>query len=240
MKRPRTYAWALAVLVIGAFPAVASAGVAPGPIGQIDCNGLSPIQASIHPTAACADLRGVGAERGEDNDHYVGHDEPAVRFVSNAPGSGNDVTFVERLGTDPSHLPTVRHPGNDVTHWFELSVAPWFSLDVCDPNSTPVRPCKPNSDANAPDRKDAGAAFVELQFYPPGFAPFSDSISCDNTHWCSALTIDSLECGTDGASCNPNCTEPVNFGFIQRNGVPPDRRAHSFLTRQRSRRIPRR
>ena len=220
MKRPRAYAWALAVLVIGAFPAVASAGVAPGPIGQIDCNGLSPIQASIHPTAACADLPGIGAERGEDNDHYVGHDEPAVRFVSNAPGSGNDVTFVERLGTDPSHLPTVRHPGSDVTHWFELSVAPWFSLDVCDPNSTPVRPCKPNSDANAPDRKDAGAAFVELQFYPPGFAPFSDSISCDNTHWCSALTIDSLECGTDGASCNPNCTEPVNFGFIQRDGVP--------------------
>lgn len=187
-ERPRAYAWALAVLVIGAFPAVASAGVAPGPVGQIDCNGLSPIQASIHPTAACADLRGIGSERGEDNDHYIGHDEPAVRFVSNAPGSGNDVTFVERLGTDPSRLPTVRHPGSDVTHWFELSVAPWFSLDVCDPNSTPVRPCKPNSDANAPDRKDAGAAFVELQFYPPGFAPFSDSISCDNTHYCSALT----------------------------------------------------
>ena len=41
-----------AVFVIGAFPAVASAGVAPKPIGGIDCNGLSPIQARpTRPTA---------------------------------------------------------------------------------------------------------------------------------------------------------------------------------------------
>jgi hypothetical protein len=82
-------------------------------------------------------------------------------------------------------------------------------------------PCTPESDANAPNGTypGAGAAFVELQFYPPGFAPFADSISCDNTHWCSALTIDSLECAADG-TCNPNCTEPINFGFIQTNGVP--------------------
>jgi hypothetical protein len=51
-------------------------------------------------------------------------------------------------------------------------------------------------------------------------APFADSISCDNTHWCAALTIDSLECTLGFAHCNPGCTEPVNFAFIQRNGVP--------------------
>jgi hypothetical protein len=33
---------------------------------------------------------------------------------------------------------------------------------------------------------------MELQCYPPGEAPFVDSISCDNAHWCAALTIDSL------------------------------------------------
>jgi hypothetical protein len=60
---------------------------------------------------------------------------------------------------------------------------------------------------------------MELQFYPPGFAPFDDSISCDNTHWCSALTIDSVECDAAG-TCNNNCIEPVNFAFIQRDGVP--------------------
>ena len=115
------------------------------------------------------------------------------------------------------------HPGRDVTHWFELSVAPWFSTDVCDPNSAPLTPCTPRSDANAPHGSypGGGAGFVELQFYPPGFAPFADSISCDNTHWCSALNIDSLECqGNGSGACNNNCVEPVNFGFIQTGGVP--------------------
>ena len=55
---------------------------------------------------------------------------------------------------------------------------------------------------------------MELQFYPPGEAPFADSISCDNAHWCAALTIDSLECTLNFATCNPNCIEPVNFGSL--------------------------
>ena len=29
---------------------------------------------------------------------------------------------------------------------------------------------------------------MEMRFYPPGMAPFADSISCDNTHWCASLT----------------------------------------------------
>jgi hypothetical protein len=222
MNRVRTYAAALAVLAIVAFPAAARAGLAPNPVGEIDCNGLSPIQAPAHPTAACADVHGTWDGRFYDNGHYIGHDEPAVRFISNAPGSGDNITFVERLGTDPQQPPTVSDPGGDITHWFELSVAPWFSLDVCDPNSAPMTPCTPESDANAPTATSpgAGAGFVELQFYPPGFAPFDDNISCDDTHWCSALNIDSLECNPDGTNCNNNCPEPVNFAFIQRGGVP--------------------
>ena len=108
-----------------------------------------------------------------------------------------------------------------MTHFFELSIAPWFSMDVCDPNSFPQTPCTPESDSNAPTATNpgGGAAFVELQFYPPGFGPFADSISCDGSHWCSALTIDSLECDTSGA-CNNDCTEPVNFAFVQNDGVP--------------------
>jgi hypothetical protein len=54
-------------------------------------------------------------------------------------------------------------------------------------------------------------------------APFSDNISCDDTHWCSALNIDSLECSGSGfhpEPCNPNCTEPINFAYIQTDGVP--------------------
>jgi hypothetical protein len=61
---------------------------------------------------------------------------------------------------------------------------------------------------------------MEMQLYPPGNPPFVDSASCDDTHWCAALTIDSLECTTGFTTCNTNCEEPVNFGFIQKNGVP--------------------
>ena len=175
--------------------------MAPHAIGELDCNGLSTDPAVGETGAACLDPRGPGVSRFEDNDHYIGHDEPSVRFLSSQPGSGNNITFNERLPVEPAKLPTVRHPGKDVTHSFELTIAPWFSTTVCDPNSAPLLPCKPESDANAPagSYPGAGAAFVELQFYPPGFAPFTDAISCDNTHWCSALNIDSLECQGNGS-----------------------------------------
>ena len=199
--------------------------------GELDCNGFSIRQRSVRRTMSCAD---IGAKRGvvndhiwnnrfHDNGHYIGHDEPDMTFLSSAPRSGNDVTWTETLPRDPTALPTVAHPGSDVTHWFELSIAPWFSMDICDPNSYPQLPCEARDDANAPSGTrypGAGAAFMEMQFYPPGFAPFADSISCDNTHWCAAMTIDSLECTLNFAHCNPACVEPINFAFLQTDGVP--------------------
>jgi hypothetical protein len=221
-----------AILILGISPAAttsaalaATGGIRPHAVGELDCNGLSPVQHPAKAAVGCLDPRGSDNGRFEENNKYIGHDEPSVRFISGQRGSGADTTFTERLPVEPRALPTVRHPGRDVTHTFELTIAPWFSTDVCDPHSAPQRPCTPESDANAPHGSypGAGAAFVELQFYPPGFAPFSDAISCDNTHWCSALTIDSLECSGSGFQpqpCNPDCTEPVNFAFIQTNGVP--------------------
>lgn len=203
----------------------APSSVKPNTTGELDCNGLSPSQKPVKPAIMCKDPKGSWNGRFYENGHYIGHDEPSVRFISSQRGSGSTVTFAESLPVEPRALPTVAKPGHDVTHTFELTPAPWFSIDVCDPNSTPMLPCTPGSDANAPQGSypGAGAAFVELQFYPPGAAPFVDNTSCDNTHWCSALNIDSLECSGSGASagpCNPNCTEPVNFAFVQTNGVP--------------------
>ena len=140
----------------GAMPAVsmaassAAAGIAPHAIGELDCNGLSTTQRAVKQGLSCLDPRGPGVSRFEDNDHYIGHDEPSVRFLSGQPGSGNNITFNERLPVEPAKLPTVRHPGKDVTHSFELTIAPWFSTTVCDPNSAPLLPCKAESDANAP------------------------------------------------------------------------------------------
>ncbi len=201
----------------------ASASVKPDKVGLLDCNGLSPIQRPVKIGLMCTDPRGSDGGRFVENGHYIGHDEPSVRFISNANGSGRNFTINEKLPVDPNARPTVAHPGSDVTHMFELTIAPWFSIDVCDPNSAPLLPCTPGSDANAPQGNypGGGAAFVELQFYAPGDAPLVDNISCDNTHWCSALNIDSLECtGTGSGPCNNKCVEPVNFAFVQTNGVP--------------------
>lgn len=217
-------------LVAHAATTSTSGSLVPGAFGELDCNHQSPVQHSVDVALACTDIRGLSGAgtantwggRFYDNGVYIGHDEPDLRFLSSTAGSGNTVTWNETLGKDPSRLPTVSKPGSDVTHWFELSVAPWFSMAICDPNSYPQTPCTPNSDTNAPSGSypGGGSAFMELQFYPPGFAPFVDSVSCNNSSWCAALTIDSLECTNGFAHCNNNCIEPVNFAFLQTNGIP--------------------
>jgi hypothetical protein len=212
----------------------ASSSYTPAARGELDCNGFSPVQKPIR-LFACTDIRGASKANANtwdgrfyDNNHYIGHDEPNTDFTSSAPGSGNNVTWTVTLGRDPQAAPTDVDPGHDVADWFELTPAPWFSMALCDPNSFPQTSCTPESDTNAPTcigpdctaNLGGGSAFMEMQFYPPGIPPFADSVSCDDTHWCAALTIDSLECTAAFASCNTNCEEPVNFAFIQRNGVP--------------------
>jgi hypothetical protein len=212
--------------------------IAPNKVGELDCNGDSPTQKSIR-AMTCTDIKGIlGVDNQNtwggkfyDNGHYIGHDEPDATFVSSKKGSGNNVTFTETLGTDPSAPPTDKTPGSDTSHWFQLTPAPWMSMAICDSNSYPQLPCTAESDANAPACTDAfncnpnsypgaGGALLEMQFYPPGNPPWVDSESCDLTHWCAALTIDSLECTYGFAQCNSDCEEPVNFAWIQTNGVP--------------------
>jgi hypothetical protein len=224
----RTVIAMLFAVAMFALPTSAGAdqpGVAPNAIGELDCNGFSPIQQSVKPTMACTDPRSIydsAGARFNDNGHYIGHDEPSIRFLSSQPGSGNDVTWTETLPKDPTAAPTVASPGSDTTHWFELSVAPWFGMALCDQYSYPQSACKPQSDANAPHGggQGGGSSFLEVQFYPPGYAPFFDNVSCDNSHWCASLHINDLECSGQFHHCNPNCEEPTNFGFIQRDGVP--------------------
>lgn len=205
--------------------------------GALDCNGNSPVQKTMKRTGACTDVRGLTRGNSRftddgrfyDNGKYIGHDEPDMTFLSSRPGSGNDVTWNETLPREPAAAPTADHPGSDVAHTFELSIAPWFSMALCNAKSFPLRDCSPRSDKNAPDCigikcspksfPGGGSSFTEVQFYPPGFAPFVDGASCDNAHWCASLHINDLECRLNG-ECNPNCIEPTNFAFIQTNGVP--------------------
>jgi len=180
------------------------------PAGNLDCNGYSKIQAPLRAVQRCTDFTGAWAGRGYDNGHYIGHDEPSVGFISTAHRSGNNMQWDFTLTRDKP-LPAPQS--------FELFPAVWFSMALCDPNSYPGGACIPDSDLNVPTV--AGSAALELQFYPPGWPPFITQVSCDMTHWCAALTIDSVETiGNNLGQVNPNCTEPYNFAFIQRDGVP--------------------
>ena len=157
--------------------------------------------------------------RFEDNGHYIGHDEPSVKFISSTPGSGNTMSYLTKIPVDPHQSPTA---SGSVTNYGQLSIAPWFGLPMCDPKSYPQNAVHPGQrhQHRSGGPTDAGSAFMELQLYPPGYTPFVDSESCSATKWCAALTIDSLACTFSFATCNNNCIEPVNFAFLQTNGVP--------------------
>jgi hypothetical protein len=206
------------------------AGIAPNRVNELDCNGFSPVYKSVKMDLGglCTDpLTPPGAwsahaGRFYDNGHYIGHDEPSVKFISTAPGTADNMTYFMKLPVDPTATPTA-NAGANTTDYAELSPAPWFGLPICDPLSYPINPCTPQSDSNGGAINDpaaAGSAFMELQFYPPGFPPFVDAPSCDQHHWCAALTIDSLEATYGFSLINNSCVEPVNFAFISTTGTP--------------------
>jgi len=215
----------------------AALGVAPGKSNMMDCNGWSPKYKSFSFSfrMRCADPRGkIGAHqppwvadgriyqsngRFMDNGHYVGHDEPSVKFISSAPNSGNTFTYYVKLPVDPARPPT---NSGTVVDYAELSIAPWFGLPLCDPESYPQNPCTPDSDRNigANTPKAAGSGFLELQLFPPGFAPFVDDVSCSRRSWCAAIGVFGLESQFNFKNMNENCPETESFAFLQNNGIP--------------------
>jgi hypothetical protein len=204
----------------------AAATIMPSKVNDLDCNSWSKKYAAAAPAMKmrCTDPLGPAynghRQRFYDNGHYVGHDEPSVKFISSVKGSGNTYSAAMRLPIDPTKAPTA---SGSVTDYSELSVAPWYGLAMCDPHSYPQNPCKPDSDSNLGainNPKDAGSAFMEMQFYPPGNTTLIDGASCSKTQWCAALNIDSLESKFNFVGLNPNCPEPVNYALIQTNGVP--------------------
>ncbi len=195
------------------------ASIPPNKADELDCNARSPQYATVRALAAtCTDpVKVVNGKRlrFDDNENYVGHDEPSVKFISSTPGSGNTMTYLTKIPVDP-RPPPPRTAASPTTA--QLSVAPWFSAADVRPALLPAGNLHPGQRLQQPERR--GSAFLELQFYPPGYTPFIDSTSCSTTKWCAALNIDSLECSANGA-CNNNCIEPVNFSYLQTNGVPP-------------------
>ena len=164
---------------------------------------------------------------------YVGHDEPSALFYSHKPGSGNNNVTLIRLPKDPPVAAS--QSGTGGTDNFQLNPAFWFGMAMCDTQSFPeaTRTCTPDSDGNiynSPDPsspryigKHPGTAFMEMQFYPPGWVSWPPGTSCAATQWCAALNIDSYSSDPAGVDNNTAClrsagVEPVNFAFITKNG----------------------
>jgi len=101
------------------------------------------------------------------------------------------------------------------------------------PSAGPNIRCKADSDSNIFDSPDPaapdyngrhpGTAFMEMQFYPPGWINTPDG---SPTQWAAALNIDTFDDNANtGQNNNAACialvgTEYVNFAFIQRDGKP--------------------
>ena len=212
-----SFAAAVALLLLGLFTGSARAV-------SLDCS---------EPYALCAepaDSIGYGGE-------YTGHDEPSLLFYSNTAGSGNSSLYNVQLPTDPKVLPN--QAGTAGTWNFQLHPAYWFGMALCDNQSAPEfthAPCTPNSDSNifdgtdpaAPDYigRHPGTAFLEVQFYPPGWAPWPPGVSCDATQWCAAMAIFSLNQDQNTGTVNNSAClgtvglEPANFAFLTKSGTP--------------------
>ncbi len=174
--------------------------------------------------------------------YYVGHDEPSLLFYSSTPGSGNNDLYTLDLPKDPPTTPV--QDGSGGTFNFQLHPAFWFGMAMCDDQSAPnpggssfgaTVPCTADNDANifnSPDPtspsyigRHPGTAFMEMQFYPPGWARWPLGNSCSARQWCAALNIDSLSQNLNtGQNLNSTCAsvtglEYVNFAFITHNGV---------------------
>jgi hypothetical protein len=175
-------------------------------------------------SALCAEVEDSEQAFGEG--HYVGHDEPATLFYSNVAGSGNRMRYDLSLPKDPG-----TSAGGGKYFNFEIRVTFWFGMAMCDTQSYPelLSTCTPDSDTNIVDPaispRHPGTAFMEMQFYPPGWVRWPAGDSCDATKWCAALNIDSYDYNpVTGKPNNSACLstvgiEPVNFAFITKSGM---------------------
>ncbi len=222
------------------FSAIAFAGVLALCVFAIPV-GTAGAASAVQKTATkslCTSLYSTCADPFDEvNDAYVGHDEPSIEFKSNLAGSGNNMTYKMRLPKDPAAQPNASGVGG--TTWnFELRPTFWFGVTLCDDQSAPefTHVCNADTDANnltspnpaSPNYvgKHPGTAFLELQFYGPGYVPQFEGFGCTATQYCAAMTIDSrtadMNNGVENtAACNNYVLggpEPINWAYITTSG----------------------
>jgi hypothetical protein len=189
------------------------------------------------PYSLCTERRYSRSVDPEYKGRYIGHDEPSLLFYSEVPGSGNYNRYTITLPRDPDAYPTDASPSGKgrPTVWnFQLHPAFWFGMAMCDTESDPeyTRVCEPDTDENIFDDpnpksknyigRHPGTAFMEMQFYPPGWVN-----GFTQTQYAAAINIFSVnieELGPKGPVLNNSACqksvglEPGNFALITLDG----------------------
>jgi hypothetical protein len=135
MRRSTLCLWVvLSIIVVALSSSTASASPAwhPNATGLLDCNGYSPVQKPIKQLP-CAEIAANEDDGFEDNGHYVGHDEADIGWYSTQPGSSTAARWHVTLPVDPPGAPSTSF-GGPVSE-FQLTVAPWFGMTLCDNES---------------------------------------------------------------------------------------------------------
>jgi hypothetical protein len=237
MKKPvRSWMYVATAAAVAIAPVVATSGTTQAATHAVTHAASGHVNMNKHMHIDCSTSAAMCAEVANSDEvfgHYVGHDEPSLAFYSHKPGSGNHMSYNITLPVDPS----ASNPNKvNKSYSFELSGADWFGMALCDTQSYPelLKTCTPDSDSNIVDPatspRHAGQAFMELQFYPPGWiqwptwAKAVGASSCDPHQWCAAMNIFGLSINpVTNQFQNPTCQakaglEYFNFAFVTKNG----------------------
>jgi len=239
-----------AVVVLGAFALIGGLAAGGGRTQAANA-AVTPPLCVLH-SQLCTEANSPWSWNGYN--YISGHDEPSLLFYSDKKGSGNSNNYQLNLPTDAQTPPAQNGSGG--TWNFQQHPAFWFGMAMCDDQSapTPGANCAADSDTNIhtgtdPSKPDylgntPGSAFMEMQFYPPGWGGFGTGVSCgpNNHQWCAALTIDSFSSNSNtGVANNSACLnqtgiEYVNYAIITKSGNsqgpadPLDQTAATFAT----------
>ena len=169
---------------------------------------------------------------------------PDLGFYWNTPGSGERhelrrwccprvrraATGRSRAGLTNSSSP---RPSGSASPCATTRATPRARRSV-NPTATATSRCR--RDLTTPGPRSPSCSSIRPATPPPSRAT--------TTHWCVALTIDSLQAqygalhgpgSPPNAITNPNCPEPVNFAFLTHSGTPvgppgPDQQTDATFT----------
>ncbi len=199
-------------------------GVQPNKLGELDCNGFSGIQKSVKLDLACADPHGSDGGRFLDNGHYIGHDEPSMRFVVQPARLGEQLQHDREPATGPGGPADREDPGQGrdaLVRAVHRAVDLHHRLRPGLRATAAVHPAVGRERAaRQVPRRRRGLRRACSSTRPASRRSRTASAATTRTGARRSTSTAWSARATAAATATRNCTEPVNFGYVQANGVP--------------------